>query len=252
MTIRPVQSDILINGKHGFFTRQGGVSGGIYKGLNCGFGSDDQNINVAQNRGLVASALGVPAGQLTTVYQIHSATAVHAEAPYHDPTPQADAIVTATKGLAIGVLTADCAPILFRDPTTNCVGAAHAGWQGALKGIASATVDAMVQIGAARDKIQAVVGPCISQRNYEVGEEFLERFLLEDHDHMRFFANGQSGKYQFDLAGFCLQSLRNTNIADAQWTGHCTYEDAHKFYSYRRTTHNKEPDYGRQISAITP
>jgi YfiH family protein len=252
MTTRPIKFDTLGSDCHGFFTRTGGVSAGIYAGLNCGFGSDDNNENVAHNRTLVSSTLNLEAANLATVYQIHSATVVPADGPIREPAPKADAIVTKTKGLGIGVLTADCAPILFRDPTTNCVGAAHAGWQGALKGIGPATINAMVEMGANRDQICAVVGPCISQRNYEVGEEFLERFLIEDHDHMRFFVNGNNGKYHFDLSGFCLNSLRCAEIADAQWTGHCTYDDADKFYSYRRSTHLSEADYGRQISVITP
>ena len=248
----PIRSDVLGLGAHGFFTRDGGVSEGIYTGLNCGFGSNDDNENVEQNRTLVSSTLDLEPANLATVYQIHSATVVHADGPISEPTPKADAIVTMTKGLGIGVLTADCAPILFRDPSTNCVGAAHAGWQGALKGIGPATINAMVKIGANRDQIHAVVGPCISQHNYEVGEEFLERFLIDEPDHMRFFINGNDGKYHFDLPRFCLNSLRSEKIANAQWTGHCTYDDAHKFYSYRRSTHLKEVDYGRQISVITP
>jgi YfiH family protein len=252
MTTRPIQSDALLTEKHGFFTRAGGVSVGIYAGLNCGFGSDDDNDAVAQNRDLVVSSLGLPKRELATVYQVHSATVVHAKGPIGEPTPKADAIVTMAKGLGIGVLTADCAPLLFRDPTTNCVGAAHAGWQGALKGIGPATIDKMVEIGANRREIRAVIGPCISQKNYEVGTEFFERFLFEDPDHKRFFVPGAAEKYQFDLPAFCLHSLQGTNIADASWTGHCTYDDADMFFSYRRSTHLKEPDYGRQISVITP
>ena len=250
MTTRPIQSELLKNSKHGFFTREGGISTGIYAGLNCGFGSDDDNANVAENRALISSSLGCD--ELTTVYQIHSETVVHATGPITPPAPKADAIVTMTKGIAIGVLTADCAPLLFRDPSTNCVGAAHAGWQGALKGIGPATIDKMVEIGANRSQIHAVVGPCISQKNYEVGQEFLDRFLSEDPEHNRFFANGKDGKFQFDLPNFCLHSLRGANIADARWTGHCTYAEPKRFFSYRRSTHLNEPDYGRQISVITP
>jgi YfiH family protein len=252
MTTNAIQSGPLQNTKHGFFTREGGVSKGIYAGLNCGFGSDDDNTCVAQNRALVTSALGLKDAGLTTVYQIHSATVVHTEGLFSEPTPKADAIVTMTKGVGIGILTADCAPLLFHDPTTGCVGAAHAGWQGALKGIGPATIDKMVEIGANRSKIHAVVGPCISQPNYEVGVEFLDRFLGESPDHIQFFVNGNEGKYQFDLPAFCLHTLVSANIADASWTGHCTYQDSEKFFSYRRSTHLGEPDYGRQISVITP
>jgi YfiH family protein len=252
MTISPVQSTLLDDATHGFFTREGGVSQGIYAGLNCGFGSDDDNASVAHNRGLVTSALGLQATDLTGVYQIHSATVVHATGPFSAPTPKADAMVTITKGVGIGVLTADCAPLLFRDPTTGCVGAAHAGWQGALKGIGPATIDMMVEIGANRNEIRAVVGPCISQRNYEVGEEFRDRFLAEDTNNSQFFESGRNGKFQFNLPAFCLHTIRASNISDANWTGHCTYEDSARFFSYRRTTHLGEPDYGRQISVITP
>jgi YfiH family protein len=252
MTTRPIQSDALLTDKHGFYTRDGGVSVGIYAGLNCGFGSDDENVAVAKNRDLVSSSLGLSERELATVYQVHSATVVHAIGPIGEPTPKADAVVTMTKGLGIGVLTADCAPLLFRDPTTNCVGAAHAGWQGALKGIGPATIDKMVEIGANRREIHAVVGPCISQKNYEVGAEFLERFLNDDPNHKQFFVNGSEGKYQFDLPAFCLHTLQGANIANASWTGHCTYADTVRFFSYRRSTHMKEPDYGRQISVITP
>ena len=250
MTIHPIQSACLEANKHGFFTREGGVSTRIYAGLNCGFGSDDDNVNVAKNRTLISASLGC--SELATVYQIHSATVIHADGKIDVPSPKADAIVTMTKGLGIGVLTADCAPILFRDPSTNCVGAAHAGWQGALKGIGPATIDKMVEIGADRSQIHAVVGPCISQKNYEVGEEFLERFLNENTDHMQFFTNGLNGKYQFNLPAFCLHSLRSAKISDVSWTGHCTYASADRFFSYRRSTHLNEPDYGRQISVITP
>jgi YfiH family protein len=252
MTTRPVQSNILQAGKHGFFSREGGKSTGIYAGLNCGFGSDDDQENVKYNRQLVSSSLNLDTVELATVYQIHSATVVHADGSKQTTPPQADAVVTMTKGLGIGVLTADCAPILFCDPTTNCVGAAHAGWQGALKGIGPATVDKMVEIGANRGEIRAVIGPCISQENYEVGEEFLDRFLNNNPNHMQFFVKGAKGKYQFNLPAFCLHTMQDTNIASASWTGHCTYDDAERFYSYRRTTHLKEPDYGRQIAVITP
>jgi YfiH family protein len=153
--------------------------------------------------------------------------------------------------MAIGILTADCAPILFCDQAAGIVGAAHSGWQGALKGIVQNTIKEMVDLGADISNIQAVVGPCISQKNYEVGKEFLENFLLEDQYNMRFFANGKTNKYHFDLPGFCLHSLRNAGVINPEWTGHCTYEDSDKFYSYRKSKHLGEPDYGRLISVIT-
>lgn len=248
MTLAPIQSDILSARKHGFFTRVGGVSTGIYQGLNCGVGSNDKPDAVKENRALVCKSLGVD--NLATVYQVHSATVVNAAEASQYPTPKADAVVTNTPGTAVAVLTADCAPILFCDPTAGVVGAAHSGWQGTLRGIGAQTLDQMELLGAKRENIRATVGPCISQKNYEVGEEFLENFVAEVPDAMQFFANGVSGKYQFDLPGFCLRALRDAGVGHAEWTGHCTYEYPELFYSYRRTTHKNEPDYGRLISAI--
>jgi YfiH family protein len=189
---------------------------------------------------------------LVTVFQVHSAEVVNATEPFASPAPKADAIVSNTKGLAIGILTADCAPILFCDPDAGVVGAAHSGWQGALKGNSSRTKEKMVELGASTSSIQAIVGPCISQRNYEVGEEFFERFQSENSEFTRFFGTGHDGKYHFDLPGFCLHSLREAGVGNAEWTGHCTYADMDKFYSYRRATHMGEPDYGRLISVIAP
>tara|TARA_R110002096_G_scaffold14582_5_gene50733 strand:- start:50286 stop:51035 length:750 start_codon:yes stop_codon:yes gene_type:complete len=247
MSLSVIKSDILEPHTHGFFTRIGGVSQGIYSGLNCGMGSDDATKNVAQNRALVTQALNVE--HLSTVYQIHSATVVDA-IDAKSASPKADAIVSNVRGTAIAILTADCAPILFCDPNAGVVGAAHAGWQGALKGIGATTLDKMEALGAKRENIHATIGPCISQKNYEVGEDFFENFMAVDDDAIRFFANGASGKYHFDLAGFCLQTLRHAGVGQASWTGHCTYEYPEKFFSYRRATHLKESDYGRLISAI--
>jgi YfiH family protein len=248
MSVKPIKSDILNSHRHGFFTREGGVSTGLYSGLNCGLGSDDNSQTVAKNRRLVCQALG--ANSLTTVYQIHSATVVNADTASKEPTPKADALVTNTTGTAIAVLTADCAPVLFSDPIAGVVGAAHSGWQGAIKGIGAETLSQMENLGAKRKNIRATVGPCISQRNYEVGEEFLESFLSQDTEFMQFFTNGRAGKYHFDLPGFCLSSLRDAGVGQSEWTGHCTYENPDKFFSYRRTTHQSEPDYGRLISVI--
>ncbi|MDB3875416.1 peptidoglycan editing factor PgeF [Amylibacter sp.] len=251
MTLQIITSDRLASHKHGFFTRHGGVSSGIFKGLNCGAGSSDQSDAVTKNKSLVCDAMGVPLDKLMTVHQIHSADVIISLEQETVTTPKADAIVSKTKGLAIGILTADCAPILFCDQTAGVIGAAHSGWQGAIKGIAQNTIKEMTKLGADISNIQAIVGPCISQKNYEVGEDFLETFLLEDQYNMRFFANGKTNKYHFDLPGFCLQSLRNSGITNPEWTGHCTYEDSDKFYSYRKSTHLGEPDYGRLISVIT-
>ena len=201
------------------------------------------------NRDRVAEAMGVSAERLVTVHQVHSATAVTLSQRPEDR-QRADAIVTTTPGLAIAVLTADCQPVLFADRAAGVIGAAHAGWRGALDGVLEATIDAMQAAGARRDRINAVIGPTISQRAYEVGQEFLERFLDEDPASARFFINGADGRYLFDLPGYGLMRLRGTGIGSAEWTHHCTYSDAQRFYSYRRATHRAEADYGRLISVI--
>jgi hypothetical protein len=245
MTLSPLTSPLLDGVPHGFFTREGGASSGIYRGLNCGTGSSDQAEVVAMNRARVADVLGVEA--LAGVHQVHSATAVVADTATR---PRADALVTAESGVALTILTADCQPVLFADTGAGVIGAAHAGWKGALDGVLEATLDKMEGLGAKRGRIRAVIGPSISQRAYEVGAEFFERFLDEDPDNARFFANGVEGKYQFDLVGFGLARLRAAGVAEAEWTGHCTYSDPERFYSYRRATHRGEADYGRLIAAI--
>ncbi len=249
LSLEILTSPLLDGVHHGFFTRRGGASSGIFEGLNCGGGSSDQAAIVEMNRDRVASAMEVPKTKLVTVHQVHSADAVTLDAPATDK-PRADAIVTSTPGLAIAILTADCQPVLFADREAGVIAAAHAGWRGALDGVLEATVDAMVEGGAARDRIKAVIGPSISQRNYEVGEEFFERFFDEDPSLARFFINGANGKYLFDLPGYGLKRLREAGVADAEWTRHCTYADPDRFYSYRRSVHRGEADYGRLISAI--
>ena len=248
-TLDIVTSPLLDGVTHGFFGRRGGASSGIFEGLNCGGGSSDQAAIVAMNRDRVAEAMGVSAERLVTVHQVHSATAVTLSQRPEDR-PRADAIVTTTPGLAIAVLTADCQPVLFADRAAGVIGAAHAGWRGALDWVLEATIDAMQAAGARRDRINAVIGPTISQRAYEVGQEFLERFLDEDPASARFFINGADGRYLFDLPGYGLMRLRGTGIGSAEWTHHCTYSDAQRFYSYRRATHRAEADYGRLISVI--
>ena len=250
MTLEILTSDCLGDLRHGFFTRRGGASSGVFTGLNCGYGSSDQREIVQINRGRVAEAMGVPETHLVGVHQIHSATAITVDGPL-DEKPQADALVTATPGIALSVLTADCQPVLFADRDAGVIGAAHAGWRGALDGVLAATVEAMEALGAQRANISAVIGPCISQRAYEVGPEFIEDFLAEDPDYARYFANGADDRMQFDLPGFGLNQLRAAGVGHAEWTRHCTYGDPDRFYSYRRTTHSKEADYGRLIAAIT-
>lgn len=249
MTLEILTADSLSPLKHGFFTRRGGASSGVFAGLNCGYGSSDQTEMVAINRARVADALDVPAAKLTGVHQVHSATALITDAPFAD-SPRADGIVTNTPGLAISILTADCQPVLFADATAGVVGAAHAGWRGALDGVLEATVDQMCSVGAVRENITAVIGPSISQAAYEVGPEFFETFIAENHDYSRFFAGGDGDRMHFDLPSFGLHRLRSAGIGFAEWTGHCTYADPERFYSYRRTTHAKEADYGRLIAAI--
>ncbi|KIN70804.1 Polyphenol oxidase [Sulfitobacter noctilucae] len=250
MTLEILTSDSLSALRHGFFTRRGGASSGVFAGLNCGHGSSDQTEIVAINRARVADAMGVAADHLTGIHQVHSADVVTVTSPL-DERPKADGMVTNTPGIALAVLTADCQPVLFADADAGVIGAAHAGWRGALDGVLDATIDAMIEIGAQRENIAAVIGPCISQQAYEVGPEFFEDFIAGDPENSRFFANGKEDRMQFDLPGFGLARLRAAGIGSAEWTRHCTYSDPDRFYSYRRTTHAQEADYGRLISAIT-
>ncbi len=250
MTLEILTADSLGPFRHGFFTRKGGVSGGIYAGLNCGPGSNDQPEAVAQNRDLVCGALDVATDGLASVHQVHSATAVHLTAAPGTPRPQCDAMVTRTPGLALGILTADCQPVLFADRKNSVVAAAHAGWKGALAGIMEETLAAMERLGASRASTTAVIGPSISQAAYEVGADFRDGFLAADPSFARFFALGKDDRFQFDLPGFGLDRLQAAGVGDCRWTGHCTYSDPARFYSYRRTTHAQETDYGRLISVI--
>lgn len=250
MTLEILTSDLLHPVRHGFFTRRGGASSGVFHGLNCGFGSSDQSEIVAINRARVADAMEVSPERLASVYQTHSADVVTLTAPPDDNAPKADAMVTATEGLALAVLTADCQPVLFADQTEGVIGAAHAGWKGALGGVLEATLDAMEALGARRETTRAAIGPTISQQAYEVGPEFLDTFLAEDETSARYFTNGSDDRYQFDLIGFSLNRLRRAGISDVEWIRHCTYSDPDRFYSYRRSVHDRDPDYGRLISVI--
>jgi YfiH family protein len=250
LTAKPL--DVLTHIRHGFFTREGGVSKGIYASLNCGYGSDDDTENVRENRARVADKLSVEREKLLTVYQIHSpAVALVREAWTPDTAPQADAMVTATPGIALGILTADCAPVLFADQKAQVIGAAHAGWKGAVTGVLEATIEAMLRLGAERRNIAAAIGPCISQDAYEVGPEFHERFLSEDAANARWFKPSDNpGHFMFDLPGYVVSRLEASDIGTVAALGHCTYQDERRFFSFRRTTHRKEKDYGRQISAL--
>lgn len=244
---------------HGFFTRRGGVSGGIYASLQCGWGAKaDARAHVAENRARVAHRLGVAPDRLATLYQAHSAEALVVGAPL-DPAaaPEADGLVTATPGLAIGALSADCAPVLFEDAAAKVIGACHAGWKGALTGIIEATVAAMAGLGAERQRITAVIGPCIGPASYEVGPEYVARFTAADPANARFFApahraeSAAKGHAQFDLPAYALARLAAAGVGRARWLGRCTYAEPEMFFSNRRALHQGEDDYGRLIAAIT-
>lgn len=237
---------------HGFFTRVGGVSEGIYASLNCGFGSNDEASNVLQNRSIVSERLGVPGARVNTPYQTHSSDAVVTHEGWGpDAAPKADAVVTNTPNIVIGVLTADCAPVLFVDPINKVVAAAHSGWRGAVGGVLENTVETMRSLGAQRRHIVAVVGPCIGQKNYEVGREFYDQFMTVDQGYSSFFSlNEKTNNPHFDLSGFAVSRLEKIGVKKAIATPYCTYEDETQFFSYRRNTHNSMADYGRQVSAI--
>lgn len=238
--------------RHGFFTRAGGVSTGLYKGLNTGVGSNDDPAAVAENRRRVAAHLGGVPDDLAACYQIHSAVARVAEAGWRGERPEGDATVTAAPGVICAVLTADCAPVLLADAEAGVVGAAHAGWKGALHGIVHSAVAAMTALGAQPRRIVAVVGPCIAQDSYEVGSDYQERFEHHDPGSGRFFAPGAAAdKRLFDLPGFVLWRLEQAGVGEAAWTGHDTRTDPARFYSNRRAHLNGEPDFGRLMSAIS-
>ncbi|MBJ3761176.1 peptidoglycan editing factor PgeF [Maribius pontilimi] len=249
MTLEILTTDTLSPFRHGFFTRRGGASSGVFSGLNCGYGSSDQHDIVRINRARAAGALDVTEDDLNGVHQVHSADVVVVDG-HHDDGHRADALVTGQRGQALSVLTADCMPVLFADPKSGIVGAAHAGWRGALSGVLEATLDAMESLGAARRDIRAVIGPCISQGSYEVGPELMDEVTIDDPQAARFFAQGDGDRLQFDLPGYGLHRLRQSGVGEAEWTRHCTYSDADRFYSYRRSVHRQEADYGRLIAAI--
>ena len=237
--------------RHAFFSRDGGVSDGIYAGLNGGIGSNDDPANVAENRRRMAEQMGVRPEHFLTVFQIHSPDAVVASAPWDTSSrPRADAIVTRTAGLAIGVTAADCGPVLFVDPKARVIGAAHAGWKGALTGIVESTVEAMEKLGAERADIVAAIGPLIRQNSYEVGNEFVGRFVDADAENAPFFIPAAREDHaMFDLAGFIRRQLENAGVLMIDDIGVDTYSDE-RFFSYRRSVHRKEPDYGRHVHAI--
>jgi YfiH family protein len=274
MTVPMVQApslQSLAGIRHAFFTREGGVSGGIYQSLNGGLGSGDAPENVRENRSRMAAALGAEPAQLVTAYQIHSPDVVVAERPWtREAAPRADAVVTRMPGLAVGVTTADCGPVLFADAQARVVGAAHAGWKGALTGVLEATIAVMERLGASRGRIVAALGPMIRQPSYEVGPEFVARFVATDRDNARFFSpahvpakwasarrqehapldDSRVGFTMFDLGGYIAARLERAGLAAIEDLALCTYADADRFFSYRRATHRAESDYGRHVNAI--
>jgi polyphenol oxidase len=237
--------------RHAFFSREGGVSDGIYASLNGGLGSNDDPAAVAENRRRMAEQMGVPPSHFLGVHQIHSPDAVVATGPWQGTSrPRADAVVTRTKGLAIGITAADCGPLLLVDPDARVIGAAHAGWKGALTGIVESTIEAMEKLGAERAGIVAAIGPLIRQPSYEVGNEFVERFMEEDAENTLFFLPAaREGHAMFDLAGFIRKRLENAGVLVIDDIGIDTYSDE-RFFSYRRSVHRREPDYGRHVHAI--
>jgi len=241
--------------RHAFFTREGGVSEGIYAGLNGGIGSNDAPEHVQENRRRMAEAVGVAPSHFLSLHQVHSPDALVVTEPWDvsrgTPRPKADAMVTKVPGISLGVTAADCGPILFVDPRAQVIGAAHAGWKGALTGVLESTLDAMETLGAHRDDVVVALGPMIRQRNYEVGMEFVERFEQADADNVRFFASAsRDGHAMFDLGGFIHNRLTRAGVLMIEDLDLCTYADEDRFYSYRRSVHRKEPDYGRHVHSI--
>lgn len=249
--VEPIRAQALEAIPHGFLGRRGGVSTGVVAGLNVGTGSTDDPQAIAENRRRATEAV-LPGAQLVTVYQIHSPAVVAVTAPFpHDARPHADAMVTDRPGLALGILTADCAPVLLADSHAGVVGAAHAGWKGAIGGVTDATIAAMERLGADRDRIVAAIGPCIARASYEVDTAFLRRFTEADPANERFFADGRRpAHHQFDLEAYVAHRLAAAGIRKVEALGLDTYADEERFFSFRRATHRGEPDYGRQVSVI--
>lgn len=250
VTVVPVTAPGLAKLPHGFLGREGGVSTGMYASLNVGLGSADDPAAVAENRRRAVAAVA-PHAALVTLHQVHSPVCVSITAPLaHADRARADAMATATPNLALGILTADCAPVLLADADAGVIGAAHAGWGGALGGVIAAVVDAMTSLGARRERIAAAIGPCIHQPSYEVGDDFRARFAAADADHLQFFAHGRPGHAQFDLPGFVAARLAVAGLRDVAILPHDTYPAPARWFSYRRATHAGEPDYGRQLAVI--
>jgi len=250
MTIEILTSRQIAPIRHGFFTRSGGVSKGCFAGLNCGYGSSDDHTAVHENRRRAASAAKVAPETLLSGHQIHSSNVITVH-DTKDSCGAVDAMVTDQPDITLSILTADCQPVLFADANAGIIGAAHAGWRGALDGILEKTLQKMIDLGADRQKVVALIGPCISQDAYEVGPEFMEKFTADDKKSWRFFAKGRKDRLHFDLPSYSLDKLQKAGVNHAEWTRHCTYSDPKRFYSYRRSQQNGETDYGRLLSLIS-
>ncbi len=248
--VEVIRAPMLAGTQHGFLGRIGGISKGIHAGLNVGIGSDDDAAAVAENRARAVAAV-LPGARLLSPYQVHSAECITVATPFEDTArPHADALVTDRPGLALGIVTADCAPVLLADVQAGIIGAAHAGWKGALGGVTDATIQAMEALGAQRDRIAAAIGPCIARASYEVDEAFARRFEANDPANERFFAEGRAGHFQFDLEAYVAHRLATAGVTRVAMLGLDTYADEARFFSFRRATHRGEPGYGRQISII--
>lgn len=248
--LKPWTAGVLAGASHGFFGRDGGVSSGIYASLNAGTGSGDDPVNVTENRRRIAAAFDTERERLVGVHQVHSPTAVFIDGPWQGERPRADGLVTTTPKLAISILTADCAPILFADSEARVIGAAHAGWRGALGGVIESTVRLMTEHGGQRDRIAAAIGPCIHQASYEVGPEFEAEFLAVDPAYARFFVGGEGDRSRFDLPGFCGSQLGAAGVTRIETLPLDTYAHPAQLHSHRRSVHQKLGDYGRNCSAI--
>jgi YfiH family protein len=250
MTVEALEAGALAGVAHGFFGRGGGVSGGVCAGLNVGLGSADDRDAIHENRRRAIEAVA-PGAKLVTVHQVHSPLALHAISPWPDDArPHADAMATDRPGLALGILTADCAPVLLADREAGVIGAAHAGWRGAFGGVVESVVAEMEKLGAERGRIAAAVGPCIARKSYEVDDGMFRRFVEAEPDNERFFGAGRAGHHQFDLEGYVLSRLADAGLGRVEALGEDTYSQPDRFFSFRRATHKSEPDYGRQISLI--
>ena len=250
MKLKILKNNNLFGAKHGFFTRLGGESTGIYKGLNCGLGSMDNKKIINRNRVLVANSMGISQSRLVFVHQIHSSDVITIKNKIHTSPVKGDALVTANKKIALSILTADCQPVLFLDKKNGIIGAAHAGWKGAFTGILQNTIKSMKAIGSEPDHISVTIGPSISQKNYEVGPEFFDTLCKDYKYNEKFFFKGNKDRFHFDLVGYSIYQIKKSGVRKVNYIDSCTYENPDLYFSYRRSVHKSEPDYGRMISTI--